>query len=133
MDSERMWGSKWEKEIYWTHICEGTKSWCLNSCLCRNSKEVWRTKSCDQVLGRKRQSLKLNQCYTSVQRTSTVKRGFLIIKHMAHWRINMDKTFLYLFLICVLKIFLMDKNLFNMLNIICFELFLLMVKIQNQF
>jgi len=58
--------------------------WCLNSCLCKKSKEIGGTESSDQVLGRKILTLKLNQCSVSVQRLSTVKRGFLITKHMAH-------------------------------------------------
>ena len=54
--------------------------------------------------GRKRQSFKLNQCSAFVQRSSTMKRGFLIIKHMAHWRNNIKyKTFLFLFLISIFK------------------------------
>ena len=125
-----MWGSKWEKEISWTHICKGAKSCCLNSCLCRKSKEVWGTESFDQVLGRKRPTLNLNQCSVSVQRLSTVKWGFLITKNMAHWKnIIKDKTFLISVLnSCFKSSFSFLYNLFKMVNFICFEIFLLVIK-----
>ena len=124
-----MCGFKWEKEIKWTHICKGTKSCCLNSCLCRKSREVWGTESSDQVLGRKRLTLKLNQCYVSVQRLSMIKRGFLITKHMAHWKnIIKDKTFLiYIFNFCLSPYSCLNIS-FKMFKFICFEFFLLMIK-----
>ena len=95
--------------VAWTHAC----AWIL--------KEVWRTESYDQVLGRKRPTLKLNQCSASFQRPSTVKRGFLITKHMAHWKNNIkDKTFLSLFLssLSCLNIFFKMLNL-SALNSFC--------------
>ena len=129
-----MWGFKWEKETKWTHIYKGTKPWCLNSCLCRKSKEIGGTESSDQVLGRKRLTLKLNQCSVFVQRLSMVKRGFLIKKHMAHWRnIIKDKTFLIsIFNSCLSSYSCLNVS-FKMFNFIFFEFFFSWLKIQNQF
>ena len=124
-----MWGFKWEKEIKWIHICKGTKSCCLNSCLCRKSREVWGTESSDQVLGRKRLILKLNQCSVSVQRLSTVKKGLLIKKNMTHWRnIKKDKTFLISIFNSCLNSYSCLNISFKMFKFICFESFLLMIK-----
>ena len=124
-----MWGFKWEKEIKWTHTCKRTKSCCLNSCLCRKYREVWGTESSDQVLGRKRLTLKLNQCYVSVQRLSMIKRGFLITKHMTHWKkIIKHKTFLiFIFNFCLSSYSCLNIS-FKIFKFIWFEFFLLMIK-----
>jgi len=67
--------------VAWTHVCAGNLKKCEG--LCQLIK----------FLEEKRPTLKLNQC--SVQRPSTVKWGFLITKHITHWKNNIkDKTFL---------------------------------------
>ena len=46
--------------------------------LCRESRRTWDFESSDQILGRKRWKLELNQCCVPVQIFSKVKRSFLI-------------------------------------------------------
>ena len=129
-----MWGFKWEKEIKWTYICKGTKSCCLNSCLCRKSRKVWGNESSDQVLGRKRLTLKLNQCSVFVQRLSTVKRDFLIKKQMTQWRnIIKDKTFLISILNSCLNSYSCLNISFKCSNSSALNSFCSWLKIQNQF
>ena len=124
-----MWGFKWEKEINWTHICKWANSCCSNSCLCRKSRIMWGTESSDQVLGRKRLTLKLNQCFVSVQRLSMVKNRLLDQKHMAQWRnITKDKTFLISNLYSCSSLYSCLNISFKMFKFIFFELFLLKIK-----
>jgi len=53
--------------------------------LCRKTKEKGGTESSDQVLEEKDSHW---SWINVMKKTSTVKRGFLIIKHMTHWRIK---------------------------------------------
>ena len=68
----------------------------------------------------------------AMKNTSIVKRSFLIKKHMAHWRINIR---IRLSFICSKFLFqssFLWLNNFFLINVICFKLLLLMVKIQKQ-
>ena len=78
--------------------------------LCRKTKEKGGTESSDQVFEQKDSHW---SWINDMQRTSTVKRGFLIIKHMTHWRIKMRIRLSFIcFLISVSKFFLMVKQSF---------------------
>jgi len=93
-------------------------------------KRKRRTESSDQAVEEKGSHW---SWINTKQKSSTVKRSLLIKKHMAYWRINIRITLSF---ICSQFLFQSSFSWLNnplMINIICFELLLLMVKIQKQF
>ena len=87
---------------------------------------MWRTESSDQVLGRKRLTLKLNQCFASVQKPSTVKNK--ASWSQSTWLIERTTQRIRPSLSLFLSSFSCLYNLFKVFNFICFDLFLLMLK-----